>query len=207
MIEILLLVMALSIDAFVASIAYGADRIKIPFTSAFALSGVSSFILLLAMACGTFISRWLPMEVTGILCFALLLLLGISRFCEGMIKDFLGRHANRVEGLTFKFWDYHFILDIYMDNTKADQDQSKVLSINEALSLGIVLSLDGIAAGFGSGLVQTPYIETLIISMVVSMGAILIGCTIGGKIAKLQNIQISWLSGVALIVLAFMKLF
>ena len=207
MIEVLLLVMALSIDAFVASIAYGADKIKIPFVSAFALSGVSSLILLLSMACGTLISGWLPPQVTGILCFVLLLLLGISRFCEGMIKDFLGRHANHVEGITFKFWDYHFILDIYMDNTKADQDHSKILSIQEALSLGIVLSLDGIAAGFGSGLVQTPYIETLIVSMIVSMTAILVGCAIGRKLAKLQNIQISWLSGVALIALAFMKLF
>lgn len=207
MIAVLLLVMALSIDAFVASIAYGADEIKIPYASAFALSCVSSLILLLAMACGTFISRWLPIESTRILCFAVLLLLGLSRFCEGMIKDFLNRHANHVEGLTFKFWDYHFILDVYMDSTKADQDQSKVLSIKEALSLGIVLSIDGIAAGFGSGLVQMPYIQTLIISMIVSMGAILIGCSVGRKIAKLKNIQISWLSGVVLIVLAFIKLF
>ena len=52
MIEILLLVIALSIDAFVASLAYGADRIKIPVRSAMALSIVSAFILLISMAGG-----------------------------------------------------------------------------------------------------------------------------------------------------------
>ena len=46
MIEILLLVIALSIDAFVASLAYGADRIKIPVRSAMALSIVSAFTYL-----------------------------------------------------------------------------------------------------------------------------------------------------------------
>ena len=207
MIEVLLLVMALSIDAFVASVAYGVDEIKIPFGSAFALSGVSSVILLISMACGALVSNWLPPHVTAIVCFVLLLLLGLSRFCEGVIKDVLNRHSNHVQGLSFKCWDYHFILDIYMDNTKADQDHSKVLSVKEAISLGIVLSLDGIAAGFGSGLVETPYLETAIVSMIVSMVAILLGCWLGHKLAKLKNIQISWLSGVTLIILAFMKLF
>ncbi|MEG0580360.1 MAG: sporulation membrane protein YtaF, partial [Niameybacter sp.] len=190
MIEVILLVMALSIDAFVASTAYGVDGIKIPLKSAFALSGISSLILLLSMAGGALISGWLPPQVTGIVCFVLLLLLGMSRFCEGLIKDVLSRHANHVQGITFKCWDYHFILDIYMDNTKADCDQSKVLSVKEAISLGIVLSLDGIAAGFGSGLVETPYMETLIVSMLVSMVAILLGCALGCRLANLKNLQI-----------------
>lgn len=207
MLEIILLVIALSIDAFVASLAYGTDRIKIPIRSAVALSTVSAFILLVAMACGSFISTLLPPYVTTALCFVLLFLLGVTRFCEGLIKDVLKKHANHVEGITFKCWDFHFILDIYMDSTKADQDHSKVLSIKEALSLGVVLSLDGIAAGFGSGLVEAPYMATLIIALIVGVMAILAGSHIGERIAKTTKWNISWLSGVTLIALAFMKLF
>lgn len=206
MLEILLLVIALSIDAFVASLAYGADRIKIPMRSALALSTVSTLILLISMACGSLISAFLPPYVTTVLCFGLLFLLGISRFCEGLIKDVLKKHANHVEGITFKFWDFHFILDIYMDNTKADQDHSKELSVKEALSLGIVLSLDGIAAGFGSGLVEVHYIETLIFALIVGVVAIILGSRIGEHIANTTKWQISWLSGIVLIVLACMKL-
>ena len=78
MIEILLLVIALSIDAFVASLAYGADRIKIPVRSAMALSIVSAFILLISMAGGSLISTLLPAYATTVLCFGLLFLLGIE---------------------------------------------------------------------------------------------------------------------------------
>lgn len=207
MLEIILLVIALSIDAFVASLAYGADRIKIPIRSAVALSGVSTVILIISMAGGSFISTLLPPYVTSGLCFILLFLLGVTRFCEGLIKDVLKKHSNHVEGITFKFWDFHFILDIYMDSTKADQDQSKVLSINEALSLGVVLSLDGIAAGFGSGLVDVYYLETLIIALVIGVIAILLGSKVGEKIAQTTKWNIAWLSGITLIALAFMKLF
>lgn len=207
MLEIIILVIALSIDAFVASLAYGADRIKIPMRSAVALSSVSTLILLISMAGGSLISTFLPPQVTAILCFALLFLLGITRFCEGLIKDILKKHSNHLEGITFKFWDFHFILDVYMDNTKADKDQSKVLSIKEALSLGVVLSLDGIAAGFGSGLVEVHYLETLIIAFLVGVIAILVGSKVGEKIAETTKWDVAWLSGVTLILLAFMKLF
>lgn len=207
MLEIIILVIALSIDAFVASLAYGADRIKIPMRSAAALSSVSTLILLISMAGGSLISTFLPPQVTAILCFALLFLLGITRFCEGLIKDILKKHSNHLKGITFKFWDFHFILDVYMDNTKADKDQSKVLSIKEALSLGVVLSLDGIAAGFGSGLVEVHYLETLIIAFLVGVIAILVGSKVGEKIAETTKWDVAWLSGVTLILLAFMKLF
>lgn len=207
MLEIIILVIALSIDAFVASLAYGADRIKIPMRSAAALSSVSTLILLISMAGGSLISTFLPPQVTAVLCFALLFLLGITRFCEGLIKDILKKHSNHLEGITFKFWDFHFILDVYMDNTKADKDQSKVLSIKEALSLGVVLSLDGIAAGFGSGLVEVHYLETLIIAFLVGVIAILVGSKVGEKIAETTKWDVAWLSGVTLILLAFMKLF
>lgn len=207
MLEIIILVIALSIDAFVASLAYGADRIKIPMRSAVALSSVSTLILLISMAGGSLISTFLPSHVTAVLCFVLLFLLGVTRFCEGLIKDVLKKHSNHLEGITFKFWDFHFILDVYMDNTKADKDQSKVLSIKEALSLGIVLSLDGIAAGFSSGLVEVHYLETLIIAFLVGVIAILVGSKVGEKIAETTKWDVAWLSGITLILLAFMKLF
>lgn len=207
MLEILLLVIALSIDAFVASLAYGADRIKIPILSAGALSLVSAMILLLSMIGGSLISALLPEEATTFICFGLLFLLGISRFCEGLIKDFLKKHSNHIQGITFKCWDFHFIMDIYMDNTKADQDHSKELSIKEALSLGIVLSLDGIAAGFGSGLVEVHYMETFILALLIGIISILLGAKIGERIAQTTKWNISWLSGITLILLAFMKIF
>ena len=44
--DILLLVTALSVDAFAACFIYGADRVKIPLLSACIITGVSSAVLL-----------------------------------------------------------------------------------------------------------------------------------------------------------------
>ena len=45
MIESLLLVLAVSLDAFVASIAYGTNKIKIPFVSATIINIICSSVL------------------------------------------------------------------------------------------------------------------------------------------------------------------
>ncbi len=49
MIESLLLVLAVSLDAFVASIAYGTNKIKIPFASATIINIICSSVLGLSL--------------------------------------------------------------------------------------------------------------------------------------------------------------
>lgn len=50
--EALLLVVALSMDAFVASFAYGAQRIKIPFSSAAIISVICTAMLAVSLLAG-----------------------------------------------------------------------------------------------------------------------------------------------------------
>ena len=55
-IDAILLVSALSMDAFVASFAYGTSKIKIPFKSAIIINVVCSTILAIALFAGGIIS-------------------------------------------------------------------------------------------------------------------------------------------------------
>lgn len=50
--ELLILVVALSVDAFAASFVYGADRVKIPVSSVLVIAGISSGILFLSLGLG-----------------------------------------------------------------------------------------------------------------------------------------------------------
>ena len=77
--EALLLVVALSMDAFVASFAYGAQRIKIPFSSAAIISVICTAMLAVSLLAGALLRPFLPQGLTRGLCFALLFFVGCCK--------------------------------------------------------------------------------------------------------------------------------
>ncbi len=60
--ELMVLLMALSVDAFIASFAYGVSSIKIPWVSVLILAGVSSLVLALSASLGLLIKNFIPEE-------------------------------------------------------------------------------------------------------------------------------------------------
>jgi len=201
-----MLVTALSLDAFVASFCYGSNKIKIPFKSVAIISITCSAILAISLFLGLLIKPYLPYNLTNIVCFLILFSLGIVKFFDGCIKSFINKHKVDVKQVSFKLYDLRFILQIYGDSTEADKDGSKELSPFEATSLSIALSFDGLAVGFGAGLSNINPIEVIIISLVLGAVAVLAGSFIGNKVAEKLDLDLSWASGLLLIILAFMKL-
>ena len=201
-----LLVGALSIDAFVASFAYATSKIKIPFKSALIINVVSTTILGIALFFGSIVSRFIPSIFTISICFTMLLMLGLAKLFDSTLKALLGTRGSLTRNYEFKVSDFRFFLKVYIDNTAADVDHSLILSPKESFSLALALSLDGLAAGFGAGLVSANFFQIILFSLIVNIVAILGGCFIGNKIAEKTELNLSWLSGVTLILLAFLKL-
>ena len=207
MIESLLLVASICIDSFVASMTYGSDRIKIPISSAFIIGMISSLILGISLFLGGFIKDLLPGKFAIILSFLILMILGIYRFFEGILKGLILKHIILDKSLTIKLFHLKLVLQVYADETKADLDCSKILSIKESIYLAFALSFDSLAVGFGSSLAMNNYINIVLLSLIVGITSILLGVFIGRKIAEKTNIIPSWLSGVILMVLASIRLF
>ena len=67
-----LLAAALSVDTFVACFAYGAEKIRIPFSSVMVISGVCSAILAVSLLLGRVFFPLIADSVTRIVCFLLL---------------------------------------------------------------------------------------------------------------------------------------
>ncbi len=204
--ESVLLVLALSLDAFVASIAYGTNKIKIPFTSMTIITIVCSMFLAASIFFGSLLKQLLPSNITIIISFIILMSLGIYYLFESLIKNFLEKKSDSNHKVKFKLFNIWFIIDIYIDETKADFDNSKILSSKEALYLAIALSLDSIAIGFGSGLGNVNYFHVILLSLVSGMIAIWIGLFIGRKFVEKSKLNLSWLAGIILMVLAVLKL-
>ncbi|QOV19542.1 sporulation membrane protein YtaF [Blautia liquoris] len=205
--ESLVLVTALSIDTFVACFAYGTNKIKIPFLSAALMDFISGGILLIFLSLGRVISPYLPQQLIRIFCFAILFGLGILKLFDSYLKTLIRKNQPTAPYIHFSFMHFRFILTVYADPDKADMDQSHTLSPREAISLGVALSLDSAAVGFGAGVLPLNISCTVILSLAVGACAIFFGCLSGNLIADKLKSDLSWLSGILLIVLAFMKFF
>lgn len=204
--ETLILVIAMSIDSFVASFAYGSDKIKIPFISIAIISSICSLVLTASLFLGKIISPILPSHLTNIICFTILFLLGIIKLFDSSIKTFIRKHNNINKKINFSIFNLRFILNIYADPQKADTDLSRELSPLEAMALAFALSVDGLVVGMGAGILTINFLEVIIFSFIFGVTAVLLGSYVGYKIAQKIDLNLSWLSGILLIVLAIIKL-
>ncbi len=205
--ESVMLVAALSVDAFVASFGYGTNKIKIPFRSSAIIDGTCTAFLAVSLLLGSLLRALIPPGVTETVCFIILFLLGLVKLCDSLMKDYIRKRKNIDKEITFSALNLKFFLRVYADPETADRDLSRVLSPAEALPLAIALSLDSIAVGFGAALTDTDLVRTLFLALLFNALAVRLGCILGNKIAEKVSFNLSWLSGLLLIILAVMKLF
>lgn len=207
--HVLLLVTALSIDAFAAGFAYGVDRIRIPLLSMGIIGGLSAGSLLIALLAGRGILAGIPAVYAHSVSCLLLFLVGLIKLFDGAIKCFIRRQTPQEKHLTFHIFDLRFLLTVYADPDKADADKGGLLSAREACSLGIALSIDsmaaGIGAGIGAGAVVLTVVLPVLLAFVMGISAIAIGEFLGNRIAEKCSLDFSWVGGLLLIVLAVLK--
>lgn len=206
MLEAFVLTFALSIDAFVASFAYGSNKIKIPALSVQIINIICNSVLGLSLLAGSFIRQYIPNQVTISVCFVIMFLLGILNLLDSVTKSVIKKYAGLKKELTFSMFNFKFILQLYADPKKADVDYSGVISPKEAVSLAIALSLDGLAVGFGAAVGNVNGLAVFLCSFIINPLAVYMGCYSGNKIARKLSFNISWLSGILLLALAFFKL-
>lgn len=205
--QLFMLITALSLDAFAASFVYGTDNVKIPAVSTAIIAGLSTGILLLFLLLGNLLGSFIPSQATAVLSFLLLFILGLIKLFDSTLKALIRRLGKNRKKLCFSISEMTFILTVYADPALANKEDITVLSPLEALSLGIALSLDSAAAGFGAGMMILHLPMTIALSLALNTAAVLLGSRLGRSLVKRSRMELSWLSGILLIVLACSKLF
>ncbi len=206
LLQTFILVIALSTDAFVASFAYGANKIKIPLSSASIINLICTAFVMLSVLLSSIIRPWISEDTASAICFSILFLLGLFKLFDSSLKHWISKRKEHYGKLSFKLFDLKFILHVYADPAAADSDESRTLSVSESVSLAVALSLDGLSVGFGAGLSDVNYIELGVAAFTANFVSIIFGCFLGNKLSLKTNISLSWLGGVLLIVLAILKL-
>ena len=201
----LILVFALCTDTFVASLAYGANRVHVGWGKVALLNGICSGCLGLALGLGNVISSVLPGDVTRIICFVSLFLLGFIKFLDYSIKAYINRHCCIRRNLSFSLSGLKVIVNIYGDPMAADWDHSQSLSWKEVLFLSFAMSIDSLIAGALSAFLEIPVGLTMGTALIMGIVMMYAGLFLGRKLASRCKCDLSWISGVLFMILAVTK--
>jgi putative sporulation protein YtaF len=196
-----ILVFALSLDTLFACIAYGTGRIKIPLLSKLVLALVGTGFFGISILCNRGLGAFLPAAVIRYIGFFILLFMGCISLFETLITRWLNHYLKHKNELTLSCFD--FVFNIYIDKTCADLDKSKNLSPAEAFFLAIPLSVDSLVTGLSIG--SSMEIALLSCSLVFGFFAASLGTYLGARLTDTRY-DLSWISGVILILLAVFKI-
>ena len=205
--EAAIIASSLSLDAFTAGFAYGTNKTKIPMLSAQIINFICSGITGLSLFIGTILRPYLPHGLTLAISFTILFIIGFIKLFDGITKSIIRKHNNISKEINGSLFNFKFVLNLYASPEVADMDSSKSISSAEAALLALSLSLDGIAVGFGAALANVNGIAVFLWSLITDVMFLLLGRFLGHKIATKVPFNLSWLSGVILIGLAFSKFF
>jgi len=198
-----MLSLAISIDVFMASFAYGSNKVKIPFKSKLILSAVCSAMLAMAFVGGNVLKQFLSIRATMIICFMILIVIGAMKLLESIISIIMKKRKFLMKD--FAIWDFKLTCKLEHDKVKID-NQIKELTVKEAAYLSVALSVDGMAVGVGAGMQNVNMLLAVTFSLVMQMFCIIAGSYLGRKLSDKLNFDLSWLSGVVLGMLAISKL-
>lgn len=196
MIKSLLLVAAVCIDGFAAAVGIGSAGIKIPIRSAAIISLVGTLFLSVSAAFAGLLKYAVSAELCSRLSFILLMGLGIFNLFQNFFKNILSRRGTKKGNPAMMFFD----------GASADTDNSKSISAKEALVLSAALSADSVVTGIGAGLGKISLPMLSILTFCAGLISIICGEKLGRKIVSTLRINLGWLCGTILIILAFSAL-
>lgn len=203
--EALLLVVALSLDAFFACFSYGAGGIQIPRASACVINCVCTLVFAAGLLASALLGAFIPAQLAHTLAFVLLLMLGIAKCFDALIKSFIQTHTRLRHRFAFSMFSLNFILSVYAQPQVADRDRSMVLSPKEAAALALALSIDGLGVGFGVGFAGISIPNAILLVFCATALSVSAGFHLGNRMSRF-SLNLDWLSGCMLILLAFLKL-
>lgn len=204
--QIVLLVAALSVDVFLASVACGTEHIKIQRKTALCISLVCSGVLFLSLTAGKLLNGMIKETYATVLCFIGLLLVGIVKLIEYGVKAYIRKHKFLHKRIKITLSQLSFILSIYNNPIMADTDCSATMSVKEGIFFALAMSLDGFFAGLGAAFLEIDIWQTILCNIVLSFVAVQAGAMAGEHAARRQKRDLSWIGGALFVLLAFSKI-
>ena len=166
---VLLLGLAVSIDGFVAGIAYGLKNIRMPFTSLSIVGFVAAICTAVAMVMAYLVGQFINTDVAIALGALLLIMLGLwSLFQQYLTKDVASYEMDgEVTARNLSFSLGRLVISIMAKPETADVDKLGAISPLEAIFLGVAVGADAMVGTFAAALMGSlPFYTPLAIGII-----------------------------------------
>lgn len=178
LIQLTLIVLAVSLDGFTVGLTYGLKKISITIKTLFIIISCSGLVVFSSMTFGKIISQFISPQLASNLGSLILICLGTF-----LIISLVRSHFQKKRK---KNKSYSAIIN---DPLIVDEDKSGSISAKEAFVLGFALALDAFGAGIGAAMIGYPTIITTILIALASGLFVFSGFKLGHLFAKLTFIN------------------
>ncbi len=206
---VILLGIAVSIDGFVAGVAYGLKNIRMPVSSLVIVAITTAVCTSFAMVCAYVLGSYIDTHLALILGAALLILLGLwSLFQQYFMKDILFYEIDgeiTAKKLTFSIG--RLIVSIMAKPETADVDRLGVISPLEAVFLGLAVGADAAVGTFAAALMGPLPLYTPLAVGLIHLAFVAAGCYSSARfVSDSLKKRFPYLPGALLIVLGLLRL-
>lgn len=205
---VLLLGFAVSMDGFVAGVAYGLKKIRMPIGSLSIVGIVAAILTAIAMVCAYGLGKLIDTHLAIALGASLLILLGLwSVFQQYLTKDVTSYEADgevTARKLTFSLG--RLVISIMAKPETADVDKLGVISSLEAVFLGLAVGLDAMVGTFAAALMGRLPLYTPLAIGIIHMVCIAAGCSSTNFVSDDLKKRVPYLPGTLLILLGIIRL-
>lgn len=193
MFNIYFLIMIFSIDNFLVCVSYSIKKIDISLKHIFLMCFINTLTLFLFLSFVNVLTLFIPNAIFKFITFIMLFSLGIYNMFEDSIKKY------------FSLKKRNKFLNVYLDETSADFDNSKNLSVFESVVLSLVLSLDSLVGGFSISLFNMSTTNILVIVFSINLLFFILGKYLGKYLNKYINFNLSYFCGFIIILIALLN--
>lgn len=203
---LLFFLLAVTLDSLTAGLTYGTRKVRIQPLSYLILICIPALFITAANQLGTLLACLLPPQVLPWISFLLLFLLGISKIIESLIRRLAAKHPSLTRNWGCKIKQINIIFTIYLSPEYANVEDLQILSAKEALLLSLALSLDSILVGMAFTTEAVSWVFLFLLAVLFNLLFFLIGYLAGHVLCHLFHVDLSWLSGLLLLLLALQAL-
>ena len=199
---VLLFMLAVSVDSLTDGFSYGASRVHIKLVSAVFLVFIPSAFITLMTQAGSLLFSLFPSAVLSLLSFLLLFFLGCEKLLESLIRHLARACPDIIGNWTCKIKQLNIIFTIYFSPEEANRQEVQILSGKEAFFLSLALSLDSMFASMAFSCQVTSLLFLFFAAAFFHFLLFSLGYLSGLLVSKKVSFDLSWLSGLFLLLLA-----
>ena len=197
---------AVSLDSLTAGFSYGTGRVHVKALSFLILACVPALFITAAGRIGETVGSLLPPGVLPFLSFFMLAAIGIAKLLESLIRSIAKNHPSLMGNWGCQIKQINIIFTVYLSPEDANREDLQVLSPKEALLLSLALSLDSVLAGMAFTTGTLPLAALFLLSALFNLILFMAGYGFGHLASSVLRVDLSWLSGLFLLILAALSL-